>query len=410
MKLATREVRIETSTHCNYSCLVCARDTLKRPRTVMSSDLFLRIVDQLEGRVSQLELCTVSGFGELATDPDWKLKLRLARERFEQVHVVTNLSLIKERDLEQLASLATEVRVSLYADDEATFQRAHRPRGAVTFETIVSHLEQLIDLHARPFLSLTCCEIEQNRHQIERSIARWEAKVDHLEVWRPHNWVQVRRYRTLAPDWLPSCGRPTGGPIQVQVDGTVNVCCFDYNGEMVIGDSGVQSLREIVEGRPAPHPRAPGAAAPTSCPFARSAISGTHRPCASATSASARAATARQGCCRHRRGESRCCPRTGALREEALVSKYLLTYGVVQIRGRHADRRTIGATAADCRGSDAHPRQQGRAALHRRAPGRGDRGHRRRHLPPLREHDRHRRRCDRPDGVDALRRLSAARG
>jgi radical SAM protein with 4Fe4S-binding SPASM domain len=36
----------------------------------------------------------------------------------------------------------------------------------------------------------------------------------------------------------------------VQVDGTVNVCCFDYNGELEIGDLKKQNFSEIFNGEP----------------------------------------------------------------------------------------------------------------------------------------------------------------
>jgi hypothetical protein len=36
----------------------------------------------------------------------------------------------------------------------------------------------------------------------------------------------------------------------VQVDGTVNVCCFDYEGQMLVGDLRTQGLGEILDGAP----------------------------------------------------------------------------------------------------------------------------------------------------------------
>jgi hypothetical protein len=251
VRLATREVRVETSTCCNYRCVMCARDALTRAQTTMPNALFERIVQRVRAEQPQVELCTVSGFGELATDGEWRDKLRLARASFPAVHVVTNLSLIEGADLELLATLATEVRVSLYADDEESFQRIHRPRGHVTQAEIAARIEALSAWRSRGLvLSVTCCALDENAASIERWIERWEGRVDHLEVWRPHNWIHARRYREVAAPRLPSCGRPASGPIQVQVDGTLNVCCFDFDGEMVIGDLGRQSLAEIYDGAP----------------------------------------------------------------------------------------------------------------------------------------------------------------
>jgi len=42
-----------------------------------------------------------------------------------------------------------------------------------------------------------------------------------------------------------TCGRPLNTPLQVQVNGTVNMCCFDFNGQLELGDLKTESLKEI---------------------------------------------------------------------------------------------------------------------------------------------------------------------
>lgn len=46
-----------------------------------------------------------------------------------------------------------------------------------------------------------------------------------------------------------TCGRPEKGPVQVQWDGLVVPCCFDYNSSIVLGDLNRQSLREVLESK-----------------------------------------------------------------------------------------------------------------------------------------------------------------
>lgn len=247
--LATRELRIETSTLCNYDCVMCARDSLRRTQELMPDELFERIVAHAREELPELRICTVSGFGELSLDPGWRRKLAVARASFETVHVVSNLSAFEGPDLELLAELASEVRVSIYAVDEASYARVHRPRGGIGFAEVEGRIRKLAALRSERFrLGVTCCLVEENEGQLEAWIARFRELADHLEVWRPHNWITARRYRPIAGPRLPSCGRPAGGPIQVQVDGTLNVCCFDYNGEMLIGDLRRESLSEIYAG------------------------------------------------------------------------------------------------------------------------------------------------------------------
>ena len=246
MSIDTREIRVETSTVCNYRCVMCPRESLSRPQRIMSNALFARIVASARSEFPQLEMCTVSGFGELAADPDWVWKLSLARDLFEQVHVVTNLSLVEPELLEALARNTTEIRVSLYAADDADFRRVHRAPARVSRQSIESKIRRLVELGA--CVQLTCCELDENRASVRSFVEKWQGLVDRVEVWRPHNWVDGRCYRPQAEDRVGSCGRPLSGPIQVQVDGTVNVCCFDYDGAMVVGDLTRQSFAEIFSG------------------------------------------------------------------------------------------------------------------------------------------------------------------
>jgi radical SAM protein with 4Fe4S-binding SPASM domain len=66
-------------------------------------------------------------------------------------------------------------------------------------------------------------------------------------VWRPHNWVDGRDYRAVQQEKLKTCGRPFKTPLQVQVDGTVNMCCFDFDGKLLLGDLKDQTLKEIFQ-------------------------------------------------------------------------------------------------------------------------------------------------------------------
>ena len=250
MTVATREIRIETSTVCDYDCVMCARGSFTRKREIMSDALFEDIVRRARSELPRLQVCTVSGFGELAMDPGWRRKLAVAREAFETVHVVTNLSRIEGDDLDVLATHASEVRVSIYGLDDATYGAVHRPPRRVSAAAIQDRVVRLATrAPPRPRVSVSCCVLEANAHQIAAWVARWTGVVDDLEVWRPHNWVTGHHYRAPDPAGRePTCGRPAAGPIQVQVDGTVNVCCFDYNGAMVVGDLARQSFAEVFSG------------------------------------------------------------------------------------------------------------------------------------------------------------------
>ena len=74
--------------------------------------------------------------------------------------------------------------------------------------------------------------------------------VDLLEVWKPHNWAGGRDYRKIKRK-KKTCGRPFNGPVQILSDGTVVVCCFDFDGKLVIGDTRKHSIEQILTSKKA---------------------------------------------------------------------------------------------------------------------------------------------------------------
>ena len=119
----------------------------------------------------------------------------------------------------------------------------------MAYERLRDTLTEICALDRETQMLFTFNVVEAGREKDLRSWIRyWEPKADLIEVWQPHNWVYGRALRPVSAKKRETCGRPFRGPLQVQVDGTVNMCCFDFNGDLTLGDLKVQSLHEIFEG------------------------------------------------------------------------------------------------------------------------------------------------------------------
>jgi radical SAM protein with 4Fe4S-binding SPASM domain len=88
--------------------------------------------------------------------------------------------------------------------------------------------------------------LDENKHEYEQWKEYWLPKADAIESWMPHNWSTAFNFRTV-PDAKTTCIRPETGPLQVQWDGTVIPCCWDWNGEMLLGDLKTQTIEEIMK-------------------------------------------------------------------------------------------------------------------------------------------------------------------
>lgn len=243
----SNEIRFETTTRCNYNCAICPREKLTRKKGTMSSEEFKHLFDKIRNERKEYNTATFSGFGEPFLDPTLFEKIRYAREKGFEVLLLTNASLLTTKKFKELDNLKVKsVRISFYGSSSDVYSKMHGINGKKLFERIKNALINISEIKKHTKLILTLnVESGINGNEMESWIEQWKDRADLLEVWRPHNWVDGRDYRKIQRKKLKTCGRPWKTPLQVQVDGTVNMCCFDFDGKLLLGDLKTQSLKEI---------------------------------------------------------------------------------------------------------------------------------------------------------------------
>lgn len=242
----TREVRIETCTHCNYSCVFCPHSSFsfKRKKEIMSLDLYKYILKKLMIEAPYINETTISGFGESFLDKSLMQKIEYSRELGYRVHIVTNGSFLSDGIIDELIKLdVSDIRISLHSIISDNYEKITKANKGL-HKKIMQSIEYIIKNKIKTKIILTVEQIDINKEEISSIINFYKDRIDLLEIWTPHNWVNTFSYRT-GSIVRSTCGRPINGPLQVQVDGTVNMCCFDFNGELLLGNLKVQSLKEI---------------------------------------------------------------------------------------------------------------------------------------------------------------------
>jgi len=84
-------------------------------------------------------------------------------------------------------------------------------------------------------------------HEVDFFKNKWQDVADDVSIWKPHNWSNGREYRIQHGE-RRSCNRPFTGPVQIQWDGKVVPCCWDYNNSIVLGDVNTQAIEEVLKG------------------------------------------------------------------------------------------------------------------------------------------------------------------
>jgi MoaA/NifB/PqqE/SkfB family radical SAM enzyme len=245
----SNEIRIEVSTKCNYSCLICPREKLTRGMETMDTELFKFVFNKINSETPQYNTLTFPGMGEPLLDETIEDKISYAKMRGFTILILTNGSLLSVERFKRLQDLGVDsIRVSLYGDSPESYNAVHGIKNENMFKTIKKNLTEISEIKKHTKLLLTYNIVDgYNDSDVGSWTEYWSKKVDLLEVWRPHNWVDGKNFRQVEQKKLKTCGRPFKTPLQVQVDGTVNMCCFDFDGKLLLGDLKTQTLQDIFE-------------------------------------------------------------------------------------------------------------------------------------------------------------------
>jgi len=245
MKLLNPEVRIENTNLCNSNCVMCPREKLTRPLGVMEWGLFKKIIDDAKG--CGIKHVFLGGFGEPMQDAYFIKRIKYIKHNGLTVNTITTASFLNPKMSDEIIESGLDsIRISFYGLTKEVYESIHR---GLSFDAAVRNIKELIakrNNKNKPTLeiSLSFLILKENSHQVSEFDKFW-VDADFVEIWRPHNFINGRNYRDRATE-LKSCGRPWRGPLQIQWDGTVVPCCFDYNGYLILGDLKKQSIEELM--------------------------------------------------------------------------------------------------------------------------------------------------------------------
>ena len=237
-----KEVRIENATICNHNCVFCPMHTelFERKGEIMSLENFQRIIDEIV-ETTDIREVSISGMGESFLDPSIMEKYEYVKEKGFKAYVLTNGTMSKLQ-FRLLYDMGIEnFRVSLHSLDEYEFRKITRSNR---LSEIVDLIEYMIEVDSSKVIIYGVRKLYE-----ESIIHKYYGRVGAIELWKPHNWVNTFCNR-IGPAVRKTCGRPFNGPLQIQVDQTVNMCCFDYNGKILLGDLKLTSLKHIFENKP----------------------------------------------------------------------------------------------------------------------------------------------------------------
>lgn len=209
---------------------------------------FASLVSQAERLGAKM--VSVFGYGEPLIDMDIANRIRLCTDMGLETFITTNASKL---DVEMTHSLLnaglTQIRFSVHAISHRDYEKVHRKLSAdETFRNIQNFLAINKKRGGKCKTHVTCMPL--NGESVETFRTRWEDIVDYMEVWKPHNWASGRKFRNSDKPERVMCKRAFTGPIQILSDGSMILCCFDFDGVLKIGDTHEKSIVDILTNNP----------------------------------------------------------------------------------------------------------------------------------------------------------------
>jgi len=245
------EVRYETTDHCNATCIMCPRDKHEHGREhgIMDQTKYEKSIDEVVTLGAKKVVLT--GFGEPLLDKRLEQKVAYANAKGLSTYFITNGSaLTTARSRKLIESGLSEMRVSFYGMQPQTYNAVmqgldfERTKGKV-----LEFLRIRDEMGAHTRVQISYLEMPENRSDENAFREFWEPKVNAIEIWKPHNFGDGRDYRTRLDDsHKTTCGRPENGPLQIQWNGEVIPCCYDYNNQVILGNAFETPVLEILNG------------------------------------------------------------------------------------------------------------------------------------------------------------------
>jgi len=227
---------------------------MERELGVMPMELFRELADETAGRADMF----LSGFGEPLIDKGLEEKVEYAkRAGVRRVSFFTNASLLVPERARSLVEAGLDgVDLSI---DGATADSFNRVRRGLDFDEVYANVKYLASLrrNGRPFIRLDTLilpETEREKGEVRKTFG---PLTDRIVFRRPESWAgQIE----LPPEAkTPHVERPTAYrepcihlwcQINVYWDGTVPICCKDFDAKVKLGNAGDSSIAEVWRGEP----------------------------------------------------------------------------------------------------------------------------------------------------------------
>ncbi len=157
--------------------------------------------------------------------------------------------LFNEENIPFICNNIDVIKISMYGMSKKVYESVHR--GSLVYEKVKENIDEFLSVAAKSkiYVIMTYLVLPENECDLDKWKDYYIPKCDRVDIWKPHNWGGHTMSNCEADSQYKPCNRVMGcNDIQICADGSVILCCFDYNRDTAIGNINESSLEEILNG------------------------------------------------------------------------------------------------------------------------------------------------------------------
>jgi len=247
------EIALELTNHCNLRCVMCPSPSLKRSRGYMEEAVFKKTVADISREKGFLFL--PQGFGEsLLHKKYFDLVDFASRFEIRPIVVLSNGMLLDETNAHRLLNRVDVIIVTIDGVTPKTYKSI---RVGGSLKTVTRNIQRFLEIrgpNGKPRLVLRIIRMRDTEGEIAAFKDFWSSRIskkDIIQVAEYNDWAGQVTYRGAAETQTNRKRHPCRmlwKNLSIYHDGQVSPCCYDAEGELIVGNVFHQTLKEIWNG------------------------------------------------------------------------------------------------------------------------------------------------------------------
>jgi len=230
-------VNIETLNICNLRCRHCPYTSMTRKKEFMSMEVFRKVID--DSKDIGIKVANLNIYGEPLLDLLLFDKIDYCRSQGMEVQFTSNGTLL---DWDKARKVAEHKVDRIYFSFDSPNKEIYEQiRIGAHFEEVKYNIMRLRLLDSRPEIIIVAVMQDLNLGEESRIKRMWRDIADKVQTWPVDN-------RRTIEEGIPRGHWPCHRvfkEVNVLSSGLVALCCLDYEGKEIIGDSRKETLEEI---------------------------------------------------------------------------------------------------------------------------------------------------------------------